>query len=350
MTTKMNDIERYSGQNNETGLTRREEFGASSTTRSAETATSAAAAQAQAITQARFVVALQRPRDIDDVRVRILKECKRPGFAESAIYRKPIGGGNTKEGPSIRFAESAMRCMTNVWTPTVTIYDDATKRVVRVSVTDLEANVSYEKDITIEKTVERSNPSGRTVISSRKNSNGNATYVVAATEDELAIKEAALVSKVIRNNGLRIIPGDIIEEAMRTCRATQRDQDKKDPDAARKRLADAFSDLGVKPSDLKQYLNHELGQSSPAEIEELRGVYAAIKEGETTWQAAVEAKRGEKSDAAKGAAAPSSIKDRVKAKAESTKAQETQQQPATREPGDDAEEDARRAAAIDRGE
>nr|NIU03565.1 hypothetical protein [Gammaproteobacteria bacterium]NIV50929.1 hypothetical protein [Gammaproteobacteria bacterium]NIX84839.1 hypothetical protein [Gammaproteobacteria bacterium] len=101
----------------------------------AETASTAVAAQAAASVQARYVMALQRPRNIDQVRVDLLKECKRPGFARVAMYHKPIGKGVT--GPSIRFAEAAMRCMGNLMPEVATLYDDHDKRILRVSVTDL---------------------------------------------------------------------------------------------------------------------------------------------------------------------------------------------------------------------
>ena len=64
------------------GTTQREDFEGVEISRSAETAASSVAAQATAQIQARYVVALRRPRDWDDVRVRILKECRRPSFAD----------------------------------------------------------------------------------------------------------------------------------------------------------------------------------------------------------------------------------------------------------------------------
>jgi hypothetical protein len=62
-----------------------------------------------------------------------------------------------------------------------------------------------------------------------------------------------------------------------------RAKDAKDPDAARKELADAFATLSVLPADLKGYLGHELGQCSPAELTQLRGLFAGIRDGAITW-------------------------------------------------------------------
>jgi hypothetical protein len=94
------------------------------------------------------------------------------------------------------------------------IYDDATKRIVRMAITDLEANVTHFKDIVLEKTVERKDKKGRAVLSQRMNSYGDVVYLVEATEDELLTKEAAITSKIERMLTLKILPADIQEEAI----------------------------------------------------------------------------------------------------------------------------------------
>jgi hypothetical protein len=57
-----------------------------------ETAASAVATQARAMVEARFTIALARPRDVSQFRARLLKDCERPGFADVAIYQLPRGG------------------------------------------------------------------------------------------------------------------------------------------------------------------------------------------------------------------------------------------------------------------
>jgi hypothetical protein len=247
-----------------------------------ETSASAVAAQMTAMVQARYMVALNRPRDMDQVRVALLKECARPGFAAVARYFKPVGKGVT--GPTIRFAEAAIRCLTNVLVDSVTVFDDVSRRIVRVTVTDLEANVPYSKDVTVDKTVERSvvKP-GTTILSSRENSLGKTTYLVPATEDDLLNKEGALVSKAIRTLALRILPGDLLEESMLRVVSTLEARVKSDPDAERKALADAFAGLGVQPKDLSAYLGHDLGQVTPAELTDLRLVFTSVRDGEASW-------------------------------------------------------------------
>lgn len=276
------------------GSTVRQEFGATQLAVHAETASTAVAAQVQATIQARTIVALQRPRDIDDVRVRILKECRRPGFARTARYSKPIGKDKV-EGPSIRFAEAAIRLMGNLTVESSSIYDDTTKRIVRVTVCDLETNVPYSLDVTVEKTVERRNAKkGDQVLGTRLNSYGDTVYILRATEDDMLVKEAARVSKAIRTLGLRLLPGDILEEAMEEAKATLRNAAAKDPEGERKKILDAFAERGIQPSDVKGYLGKDIAQVTPDDLVELRALYAAIRDGEATWKDAVARKNEER--------------------------------------------------------
>ncbi|QAU25323.1 hypothetical protein EO087_00015 [Dyella sp. M7H15-1] len=241
--------------------------------------------------EARYVMALRRPRQWDQVRQDLLKECRRPSFAnnKSAYYRKPIGNG--VEGLGIRFVEVALRCMTNVLVETTMIFEDEIKEIHRVSVTDLESNLTYPLDVRVTKTVERSKPADDgTYISVRKNSYNKNVYTVPATDDDLLNKRAAQISKAIRTLGLRIIPGDLQDEAEAIIKAIRLDEAARDPNAERKRIADAFGDIGVKAADLAEFLGHSLDTCSPAELVNLRGIYGAIKDGESSWKSVMENK------------------------------------------------------------
>lgn len=256
-----------------------------------ESAATAVASQAKAMVEARYTIALHRPRNWDQVRQDLLKECRRPTFAnnKSAYYRKPIGQG--VEGLGIRFVEVALRCMTNVLIETTMIFEDVQKEVHRVSVTDLEANVTYPLDVKVSKTVERSKPSDDgSYISMRINSYKKPVYTVTANDDDLLNKRAALISKAIRTLGLRVIPGDLCDEAEGIIKAIRLDEAARDPDAERKKILDAFDGLGVKAAQLAEYLGHDIGTCSPTELVNLRGLYGAIKDGEATWATVMENK------------------------------------------------------------
>jgi hypothetical protein len=160
-----------------------EGFGATELQVQTETAAIAIAAAEKAAIEARYVLAIKRPRDWDTVRIRLLKECKRPGFADAAIYKKPVGKKDGVEqfieGLSVRFAEAALRHVSNFYSSAKSIYDDPHKSITRVTVMDLETNATIEQDITIAKTVERRYlKKGQRPISQRVNSYGEPVFVV----------------------------------------------------------------------------------------------------------------------------------------------------------------------------
>lgn len=274
---------------------------------SADIQASAMAAQVRASVEARWLVAMRSPRSMDQVRSELLRLCKQTTFANLAKYARPMGREKIV-GPSIRFVEAALAAMGNMIAEPSVIYDDDNKRIVEVSVTDLEKNITFKKNATIAKVVERrSLQDGRTPLKSRRNSFGDTIYTVEATEDEVALKEGAAVSKAMRVCGLRIIPQWLIDECMNACDATMASNVSKDPDAERKRLADAFSNLGIEPVDLEEYLGHDLAKVTPAEIVELRQIFAAIRDGESTWVAIIQNRREQ--DLASGEKSESGDKD-----------------------------------------
>lgn len=275
-----------------TALTTRQEFGANESTHAlVETASTAIAAKAKAMVEARYVMAMRQPRNWDQVRQDLMAECKRPSFAhnKSAYYRKPIGQG--VEGLGIRFVEVALRCMKNVLVETSMTFEDDAKEIHCVSVTDLESNLTYPLDVRVSKTVERSKPADDgSYISVRKNSYGKMVYTVPANDDDLLNKRGALISKAVRTLGLRIIPGDLQDEAEEIIKAVRMNEAARDPAAERKKISDAFNEIGVKASDLTNYLGHSLDTCSPTELVGLRGIYGAIRDGEATWKTVMDNK------------------------------------------------------------
>ncbi len=321
----MNELAKSNGATVE-----RHNFSGGEIERSPETAATAVAAQAKAAVEARYIMAMKRPRDWEDVRVRLMRECQRPGFAAVARYVKPIGKDKKSwpQGPSIRFAEAVLRCMGNVYPEIMVTFEDDSKRILAVTVTDLESNVTYSQQITVNKTVERRYlKEGQQPISKRQNSAGEWTYLVYATEDDLLNKQNALISKAIRTSGLRLLPGDIMDDCMEAVLSTLSKETKENPDAAKRKIIDAFAQLNILPSDLQEYLGHALDRIAPAEIDELRQVYAAIKDGESSWDAVMEARQpsGSEEEAKRAGEA------KLKAMQQQQQPQETEQQP---EPSD----------------
>lgn len=290
-------------------ILQREEFGAVERQQVAETAAVAVAAREQAAINARFLMAERHPRNVENFRTLLLKECQRPGFADAAEYDRPAGkklvNGRWIEqrakGPSIRFIETAMCCWKNIYPEVTTVFDSPELRICRATVTDLESNIAWSMEVQVTKRIERKGyedkrtgkmlpPKGREILGERINSLGETTYLVRATDDEVLMKQNALLSKSLRTSGKRLLPADIVEECMEVARQTRADHDAKDPDAAKRKLIDGFNGQGVTPEELEEYLGHGLEKLQPKEITELRGLFTALRDGNVTWEEAMLAK------------------------------------------------------------
>lgn len=253
---------------------------------------------------ARYAIARKCPRDIEVSRQRMLKECERPSFclpdekkngSSVAIYRVPRGSGEKRtniEGVTIRFAEMAMRAWGNLSIDIQPLGEDATQRMYLVSCTDYETNNFVTEIVNVSKTVERNYIKDTdTVISQRTNSYNKPVYTIIGTDDDLMMKRNACISKARRNLILQHIPGWLVEECIDQIQATAAKKDAEDPDAAKRQLFDAFAGVGVTVQMLNEFIGHT-NPLSPAELEDLRGYFGAMREGYTTW-AEIAASKGE---------------------------------------------------------
>jgi hypothetical protein len=251
-------------------------------TKTGETSAMVLAEQAKAGVLARFYQARMVPREAETARVRILKDCERPRFAELATYEIPRGG-KTITGPSIRLAEVCVRAWGNIEIDAVITYEDDEKRHVRVTATDFETNATYSTDVTVSKVVERREVRDKSeIVGQRVNSQGIPVYIVRANETDLLAKHNALVSKARRNVIFAIVPGDLVEEAQERAAETVAKRDAQDPDAERRRIFDSFARLSVEPAQLAEALGTTTAAIGPAQITQLRKWYAAIRDGEMT--------------------------------------------------------------------
>lgn len=276
--------------------------------------TDALVAASRAMTEARWIMAMRNPRNLLDVRQTILGECKRPGFADVATYARPVGRAHDEktdtwvdtfaEGLSIRFAEVAMRCMGNMQCKATTIYDDERSRMITVSAVDYETNATWDIDITIPKTVERKKlKRGQKPLGGRVNSSGNRVFIVEATDGEVATKAAAEISKASRTAILRLVPGEIQDEAFDLCRRISSDKAAKDPKAAIKRMLDAFAEIAVKPSEIATWLGKPIEAGTRDEFVQLSKISSGIREGDLLWADVISDRIAERAEAAKRAPA-----------------------------------------------
>ena len=265
--------------------------------------------------QSAYTMALRNPRDnrIEMIRQNVLRECQRPSFcapdeakygSSLAIYAVPRGKvqvngkwvDNLIQGPTIRFAEMLLREWGFLSIEVNPMGETDEYKLLQVICTDYQACNFTSEIVSVPKSVERKKQrSDDELISQRTNSYGDPVYLVKATDDEIAMKTNALVSKARRNLILQAVPGWLIEEAITKVRETARQKDAADPDAAKRKLFDAFATVGVSAQQLSEFIGHA-NALSPAELEDLRGYFSGIKEGYTTWAAIIAAKEEHKDD------------------------------------------------------
>lgn len=289
------------------GAIQRQEFNAIETRQDNELTKTGAAEAQRAIVESAYTVAMRRPRNMLAVRDRLLKECDRPRFAEAAEYKLPFKKWDPKtrtesteirRGLSIRFAESALSALGNIMIRSSILLDDDLKIVGEVVALDLESNVMHTEPFLTRKVVEKKSVGQYDeVLDRRVNSLGEETYICKARENDVEKKLRAAIQKAKRNAILEIVPADIKEEAAEKCQKIVAQGIKDDPTAYMKRLADAFSGIGIGPELIEQYLGHPIASVNPDEILELKDVFGAIRDGESTWAEIME--RGRKVEESK---------------------------------------------------
>ena len=265
--------------------------------------------------QSAYTMALRNPRDlrIEMIRQNVLRECQRPSFcapdeakygSSLAIYAVPRGKvqvngkwvENLIQGPTIRFAEMLLREWGFLSIEVNPMGETDDYKLLQVVCTDYQSCNFTSEIVNVPKSIERKKQRGDDeLISQRTNSYGDPVYLVKATDDEIAMKTNALVSKARRNLILQAVPGWLIEEAIAKVRETARQKDAADPDAAKRKLFDAFATVGVSAQQLSEFVGHG-NALSPAELEDLRGYFSGIKEGYTNWAAIIAAKEEHKDD------------------------------------------------------
>jgi len=227
----------------------------------------AATAREEAEIKAAIVLARRFPRDENAAYTRIIKACKRPSFAEGAMYSFPRGN-QIVTGPSVQLAREIARCWGNIRFGLRVVSMDDQMVHIRGYAYDAETNAYVEAEDKFSKLIFRR---GRGWVQ----------------PDERELRE--LVNRrgaiLVRNCILQVVPSDVVEDAQRvvqeTLRKAAQGEIEQNRDDAIRRLALAFDGLGVSTEVLERYLGHPLSAITAEEIAHLRGVYKSIVDGHT---------------------------------------------------------------------
>lgn len=281
------------------------------------------AAQAMATTrqaqevQAAMVVAKRFPRNEEQSMDRILTACTRQTLAESAIYSYPRGGQEIT-GPSIRLAECIAQNWGNIDFGYIELEQRNGESQVMAYAWDLETNTRQSKVFS---------------VPHRRDTN-KGSYALTDARDiyEVVANQA---SRRVRSCILAVIPGDVVDSALKQCEATLKGASangKKPLDELITDMVLAFDRCGVTEEMLSAYIGKSIEAFNEKDVLKLRKVYTSLKDGIVGNDYFLQRMKDAVKPAAQEEPAPEEQKAKPKAKA---KAAAAQKQP---EPETDEEE------------
>ena len=221
--------------------------------------------------QATIMLARQFRRNESDVADGIMVSCGRREFAEQSFYAYPRGG-ITVTGASVNMARELARLWGNIRYGLDVIMDNDEERTIEGWAWDVETNTKVVAQDTFKKLIYRKvggwlKPDERDLR-------------------ELTNRRGAIL---VRNSILQLMPKDIVETALKAAHATVAGSFRKSKPNARQKaingILGGFEAFGVSTKQIEAYLGHELKGITNDEVADLRGVWNAIKDGESkeTW-------------------------------------------------------------------
>lgn len=211
--------------------------------------------------QAAMTIAQKFPRDVLRAKDRIVQACTRPALAQGALYSYNKGGSEVS-GPSIRLAEAMAQNWGNMQFGIRELEQRNGESTIEAFAWDLETNTRQVKVFTVP----------------HKRYTRSGSYPL---QDPREIYEhvANQGARRLRACILGIIPGDVVEEAVQQCDETMRSNADTSPDAVKK-MMDAFdSAFGVTERQIVQRLGNRMEAIRPAQMVQLRKIYASIRDG-----------------------------------------------------------------------
>lgn len=220
--------------------------------------------QAQEV-QAAIVIAKKFPRDENESYKRIMRSCARVGLAEKAEYTFPRGDQKVM-GPSIRLAESIAQNWGNIDYGVIEIDNSNGKSEMLAYAWDLETNTRVTKMFSVKH--QRDTRSGSKALTDGRD-------IYEATANFGARRVRACI--------LGIIPGDVIEGAVKECRKTLKGENKTPIEDRIKVMLNTFEkEFRVSTAEIEKYLGYNSKSFSENDLLKMRGVYQSIADGMST--------------------------------------------------------------------
>lgn len=212
--------------------------------------------------QAAVFMAKQFPRNENAAIARIQRACQRRGLAEKAIYSYPKGGQNVT-GPSIRLAEAIAQAWGNIQSGVVELEQRDGESLCMAYCWDIETNTRECKTFVVPHVMQTKK--GAKVLTDPRD-------IYEHVANQGARRKRACI--------LNVIPGDVVDNAIRECCKTLASGNKQPLIDRCRAMAQVFADeLSVPLSCLEKYMGYSLDSFTEMDVVTLRGVYTAIKDG-----------------------------------------------------------------------
>ena len=221
------------------------------------------ASRAIAEAQGKLVIAKRFPRDEVQAYAKAMEACQRPTMAEKAFYSFPRGG-QTVEGPTIRFAEELARCWGNIDYGIKELSQDEGKSEMQAYAWDLETNAQSVQNFT--------NPHIREV--------GGKAKILTSQRDIYEIN-ANMGARRLRSRILAILPTDLVDMAIAECKKTLAGNNDEPLIDRVKKMVVAFGKLGVTQEQIEKRLGRKVDTMTIDDFTDYIGIYNAIKQGES---------------------------------------------------------------------
>ena len=221
------------------------------------------ASRAIAEAQGKLVIAKRFPRDEVQSYAKAMEACQRPTMAAKAFYSFPRGG-QTVEGPTIRFAEELARCWGNIDYGIKELSQDDGKSEMQAYAWDLETNAQSVQNFT--------NPHQRE--QGRK-------MVTLTSQRDIYENNANMATRRLRSRILAILPAWFVEDAIAECKRTLSGQNDTPLIDRVKKMVVQFSKLGVTQEMIEKRLKRKIDTMTSDDFVEYVGIYNAVKGGES---------------------------------------------------------------------
>src|SRR5574344_2519712 len=221
------------------------------------------ASRAIAEAQGKLVIAKRFPRDEVQSYAKAMEACQRPTMAAKAFYSFPRGG-QTVEGPTIRFAEELARCWGNVDYGIKELSQDDGKSEMQAYAWDLETNAQSVQNFT--------NPHQR---------EQGKKMVKLTTQRDIYENNANMATRRLRSRILAILPSWFVEDAIEECKKTLAGRNDTPLIDRVKKMVVQFAKLGVTQEMIEKRLKRKIDTMTSDDFVEYVGIYNAVKGGES---------------------------------------------------------------------